>query len=121
MKNSIVLNFGGKELSFYFGLTFLGVFHDKFGCLPHEIYDELQQNPFKIIPKLMFESYLHDCERREIEPEINKIKFIDLIEEDGGLGKNDGVVNKFLEAFYSSLVKDVPIEDAKESTAEKKN
>lgn len=105
----INLVFSEKEISFHFGLGFMGELLESLDCSIDELMKKLDKNPFKIIPKLMYESHSYSCLRQGKESEYGIIEFTDLIDEDGGIMSEKTA--KFLEAFTSSIVKDVPKEE----------
>lgn len=111
MRNEITIDFKGKKLSFFFGLYFLGYFYDKYNSDVADVYDKLKTKPFSFIPLLMFESYLIDCERKDIKPKLTKIEFTDLVDENGGVSDEDGAAGKFLKVFLDSIIARLPKQD----------
>jgi len=108
MRNSVKIDFNDKELEFFFGLSFLGYFYDKFDLDVSELSNNLQTKPFSFIPLLMLESYLHNCERNEKKPEYNKFTFADLLDENGGVTDDNGSAAIFLKAFMESIIARLP-------------
>ena len=84
MKQQIELDFEGTKLGFHFGLGFLGELLDSLGFSIDELQLNIEKNPFKVIPKLMYTSYSY-----------------------GGV-TSEGV-SSFLTAFTDSMTKDVPV------------
>lgn len=118
MRNSVKIDFQGKELEFFFGLSFLGYFYEKYDLDVADLSNNLQTKPFSFIPLLMLESYLHNCERNEKKPEYNKFTFSDLLDENGGVSDDDGAAAKFLKAFMESIIARLP--KAEEEGSKKK-
>ncbi len=110
--NYIKLKLGGKERGFKFGLGFLGEAIKNLGFSITDLDEELNKNPFKVIPELMYQSALYNCMRANETPDFDKFSFVDWIDEEGGLGSD--VVKEFLEGFTRSMTKDVPKEEAVE-------
>jgi hypothetical protein len=109
--NKIKLNFNDKFFGFHFGLGFMGVLLDDLNCSIDELMEGIQSNPFKFIPKLMHSSYSYNLKREGKEIELNIYDFTDFLDENGGIMSK--TVNLFLEAFTSSMTKDVPKEPNK--------
>ena len=121
MKNSIELNFNGTKLEFFYGLSFLGEFLENEGLDISDVNDRIISKSISFIPKLMFASYLHNCERKDIKPSITKLDLIDLIEQTNHF-KDDSEAGKFVEAFYKSVFVTFGIEENKsDKPSEKKN
>jgi len=118
MTNKIKLNFEGKELGFHFGLGFLGELLDSLDCSIDELDANIKNNPFKVIPKLMYTSYAYNLEREGKEVALKLYDFIDLLDSVGGVA-SDGV-SLFLDAFSNSMTKDVPVAKNKIPTSGKK-
>jgi len=118
MANKIKLNFEGKELGFHFGLGFLGELLDNLGFSIESLQDDLEKNPFKVIPKLMHTSYAYSLKRQGKEVELNFYDFLDLVDNAGGV-TSEGCL-AFIDAFGSSMNKDVPVSKNKIPTAGKR-
>ncbi len=116
--NNIKLKLDNKELGFHFGLGFMGELLDSLDCSIDELMIGIQKNPFKFIPKVMYESNNYSCIREEKESEYSLYSFTDLIDNSGGVMSES--VSKFLEAFTKSMTKDVPKEPNKIPTKGKK-
>ena len=114
MKN-IILNIGGKDRVFYFGLGFLGRLLDETNTSMSD-FDKLRtENPFKWIPLMMF----HSCAWGLIrEGKIVDFTLQDMI---NWIDETDvETLQKFNEAFVNSLIKNVPIqEDSKKKVTKK--
>tara|TARA_R110000787_G_scaffold113054_1_gene222091 strand:+ start:71 stop:445 length:375 start_codon:yes stop_codon:yes gene_type:complete len=118
MTNKIKLNFDGKELGFHFGLGFLGELLDDLGFSIDELQINIEKNPFKVIPKLMYTSYAYNLKRQGKDVELKLYDFIDLLDDVGGV-TSEGV-SLFLSAFTNSMTKDVPVTKNKIPTTGKK-
>ena len=106
--NKITIELNGKKLGFHFGLGFMGELLESLDCSIDELMKGIQKNPFKFIPKLMFEAHVYDCLRNETENKYTLYTLTDLIDEEGGVMSNN--VSKFLQAFTDSITKNVPKE-----------
>ena len=106
MKNRIELDFNGKNLTFFFGLGFMGELLENLKCSIDELQAKLESNPFKIIPELMHTSYAYGFKRQGKEVELSWYLFLDFLDDNGGVMSEN--VNAFLEAFKDSMTKDVP-------------
>ncbi len=107
----IKLKLNNKEIGFHFGLGFMGELLESLDCSIEELMSGIQKNPFKFIPKVMFESHKYDCVRVNKENEYSQHSFTDLIDDDGGVMSES--VATFLESFTKSMTKDVPKEPNK--------
>lgn len=118
--NKIDLTINNRRLTYSFGLGFIGELLDGLDMTLNEVVTNLNKNPFKYVPVLMFLSAEYTLLRKNEEVTFTKFDLMDDIDTDGGLdGKN---IVKFLEAFTSSLSKDVPEDkdDVKTTGKEKK-
>jgi hypothetical protein len=102
MDNEITIQIGENKHSFHFGMgaweKFCELQHCEFddmlltGIFPvpaSEYQKEIKFNPF-VFKNIMFAAYLHQCDRLEIEPALNKATASDIIEvifQDGDLFK----------------------------------
>lgn len=118
MKNRKTIVFGKNEFEFFFGLSFLGEFLDEQNITLEQIDEKLNKNPFKFIPTLMHESYLHNLKRRGQNDGLGYYDFVDVLEDNGGFGSVQ--VQEFIKAFTESLVKDVPESEENAETSKKK-
>lgn len=116
--NYIQLELGGKLRGFKFGLGFLGEAINNLGFSITDLDQELNKNPFKVIPELMYQSAYYNCLRKGEVADFDKFDFVDWIDEAGGLDSE--VVRQFLEGFTRSMTKDVPKEDGVKEVAAKK-
>jgi len=116
----ITIKLNGKDILFRFGLGFLGDLLDDSGLTIDEIVRKLNENPFKIIPLMMYHSAKSAMEAEGKEIDFNKYDIADWIDDAGGISSPEVV--DFLNAFTSSLVKNVPKQDdSEEQKGEKKS
>jgi len=102
---SIVLNIGGKDRTFYFGLGFLGNLLEKENIGFQDIDTKIKENPFKWIPLIMFYSLAFGFTRKNENPDFDAFDVSEWVDE---IGADNSIVNDFFIAFRQSLVKDVP-------------
>lgn len=102
---SIILNIGGKDRIFYFGLGFLGNFLEKENVEIYEIDEKIKGNPFKWMPLIMYYSLSFGFTRKNENPDFDVFDVSEWIDE---LGLDSTVVADFFTAFSKSLIKDVP-------------
>lgn len=100
------LDIQGKKIGFNFGLGFLGQFIEKSGIAFTELDTELEKNPFKVIPSLMYHSASYNSKRKGEDEPFTEYELIDIIDTLGGFDSNE--VSQFLNAFTESMTKDVP-------------
>lgn len=116
--NNIVLNIGGSERTFYFGLGFLGNLLDKTGVGISGIDAAISENPFKWMPEIMYHSLSYGYLRKNESMDFDLFDVCDWIENEGGLANDN--VKLFFKAFRNSLTKDVPTDpDNKKKTLKK--
>ena len=116
--NKISLVFSSKNIGFHFGLGFMGELLDGLDCSIDELMRGIEKNPFKYVPRLMFEAHSYDCLRNEKENKHSLIVFTDLLDANGGVMSDN--VSKFLQAFTQSITKDVPTEKVLKAVGKKK-
>lgn len=109
----IKLKIKDKEVVCVFGLGFLGECLENLDLSVVEIGEKLDKNPFKWIPTLMYESTLY---YNDGKLDFSKKDLIKWLDEDGTAGKQ--ALNDFLQAFMSSLTKDVPKQEQVEVVEE---
>lgn len=104
--NKITLKLGGKDREFHFGIGFIGLFLEKSGIQMAEIDQRIKENPFKLIPEMMYYSTLFADQRAGNEVDYDAYSVAEWIDDGGGI--NGKEVIEFTTAFFQSLVKDVP-------------
>jgi len=121
IQNSIKLDFGSKELEFFFGMSFLGEFLEEEKTDVKEIYANIKRNPYGYVPDLMYRSHLHNCKRKKEDRNLKPYEMADLIEESGHF-KNGSESSKFLEVFLQSILDGLPKTETetKKSNSKKK-
>ena len=100
---SIVLNIGGQDRTFHFGLGFLGNLLEETNTNMVDFDEKRLANPFKWVPLMMF----HSCAWGRIRDG----KTVDFTLQDmiNWIDDTDvETLQKFNEAFVNSLVKNVP-------------
>ena len=111
----ITLEYGGKNLKFSFGLGFLGELLEVTGLDIDAVVLKLKQNPFRMIPLMMYYSTFWAYRLEDKELDFTLVEFINWVDKDGGVSTDK--TQKFLDSFTESLNKDVPKE---KPTARKK-
>lgn len=121
MQNNINIDFNGKEINFFYGLSFLGEFTKEKGLNIAEIVNKINKESYSFVPELMYASYLHSCKRKKEEPKVTEFELTDLIEQTNFF-KDGSKSSAFLEAFMNSVITSLPIdeEEVKEEDAKKK-
>ena len=105
-KKKAEIEFGGEMRTFYFGLGFLGLYVEKTDNPLDNLLEDVQKNPFKVIPDLMYYSLLYGFIRQEIAPPFNRYDVIDWIDEEGGVGGEK--ILKFMELLGDSMNPNLP-------------
>jgi hypothetical protein len=90
-------------------MGFLGKLLSDLDLNIEEVMQQVTKNPFKMIPIIMFGAAEYGFERKGEECKYTIYDFIDFIDADGGIQAKS--VQKFLEAFTNSMIKDVPKEE----------
>jgi hypothetical protein len=98
----IVLNIGGKDREFHFGIGFMGLFLEISGLKITEL-SKIDENPFKYDPILIYSSAVFALQRKGETADFSQYDVIDWIDESDGTA-----VQKFKESFVQSVTKDVP-------------
>ena len=120
MTNKIKLNFNGKDIEFFFGLSFLGEFLKEESTDLQGIFNFISAEPYTFIPNLMYKSYLHNCKRQGKKADFKPFEMSDLIEETGHF-KDGSESAKFVEAFLQSIIDSLPKEESiKDDVVKKK-
>jgi inorganic pyrophosphatase len=105
MKN-ITLNIGGQDRIFHFGLGFIGNLLHQSNLQMHEIDAKIQENPFKWVPEIMYQSLNYGYIRKGINADFDAFDVSEWIDDEGGFESD--VVKSFFVGFVNSLNKDVP-------------
>lgn len=112
MKKAIDIQIGDESYHCPFGLEFLGECLENLGLNVNEIGEKLDNNPFKWIPTLMYES----IKLGKGELDFTYSEFVNRLDEDVNGQKT---MAAFLNAFVDSLRKDVPKQDVNPATRKK--
>ena len=107
VKNNIELNFDGKIVPCLFGLSFIATDHGSLNMNVDQLLESIMTEPFKTVPKLLHESYLHHCSRNSIQSRYSLEDIYDMIDQDGGISAPDGNTSKFTTAFSKYLSRDL--------------
>ena len=106
MNNSTTITIHKTKFEFHFGIGFLGELLNDQNLGIEELMNEVNKNPFKMIPIIMHGAAKYGFERKNEECTYTVYDFIDYIDADGGIQAKS--VEKFLQAFTNSMIKDVP-------------
>ena len=118
MKKEIKLELNGKDYNLPYGLGFIGECLENLELNVFEIGQKLDDNVFKWVPMLIFESHKYQCYLDDVEPDFTyKQLLVWLDDDEKGMEK----IGKFLAAFVKSLTKDVPKEPNKKIKKAVKN
>ena len=104
--NKLTLTINNENVDFRFGLGFLGKSIEELILNIEEIGEKLSVNVFLYAPKLMYYSYEYAMIRDGKADIKDYNTFLDSLDDDGSFV--NGNVEKFLNAFTTSLTKDVP-------------
>jgi len=115
----IKLSIDGKDYNFSLGLGFFGEVTEYTGIGIEDIYPEVEKNPMKWIPLLMYCSAKYSCYLDNIEPDFTLRELVAAIhnEEDG---INSVKTTSFMVALNKSMTKDVPVEKGDSQEPKKK-
>jgi len=108
-RKEIKLELNGNDYVLPFGLGFLGECLENLGLNVQQIGQKLDDNPFKWIPTLMYESHKYKCLLDDEEVQFTYRELVNFLDDEEGKVK----MNKYLIAFVDSLRKDVPKENSK--------
>lgn len=110
-KNKVKIEIDGETKTFWLGMGALGLYLDnvkKDGIVLDNLIDNLQDNPFSVVPRLMFYCYSYGFVREGKNVDVTPYIVSEWIDENGGM--NGRVFKNFLEAFTNSLSQGVPDE-----------
>tara|TARA_R110000772_G_scaffold37589_3_gene89201 strand:- start:10807 stop:11175 length:369 start_codon:yes stop_codon:yes gene_type:complete len=106
-KNKAEIEFGGEKRTFYFGLGFLGLFIDKTNCTLSSLESDIQTNPFKVLPQLMYYSLLYGYLRKDDTPPFTQFDIVDWMDAEGGV--NGKGILEFMSGVSSSMNPKLPV------------
>ena len=112
MKKAIDIQIGSESYHCPFGLEFLGECLENLNLNVHQIGEKLDNNPFKWIPTLMYESIKLD----KGEMDFTYKELLNKLDEDEN---GNQTMAAFLHGFVESLKKDVPKQDVNPETRKK--
>jgi len=114
--NKISIKINDQEIGFKFGMGYLGRMIKTLGRPVDEFGEAIEENPFLVIPEMMFQAYKYNQEREKLPVEFEVGDFIDWIDQDGGF--NGHIMQTFLKGWRASINKDVPkVNEAKKKVA----
>ncbi len=93
--------FGGKERTFWLGLGFLSSFLKESKTTIETFDKALSDNPFDMIPLMVYCSLKYGYDRVGADLDINKFQVVEWIDEAGGVGGDFTVF--FLEKFGQAM------------------
>ena len=88
---------GGQDRVFYFGLGFLGIFLDLTSIRAEEITEKMRENPFKVMPQLIYSSLIYQYKKEGVEPDFNVFDVGEWIDDVGGY--SGPFMTEFMERF----------------------
>lgn len=100
--NYIKLNIGGKERGGKLGVGFLTKVQDSLNMNIDEINKGILENAISVVPKLIYESLVFNCERAKEDVDFDFYDVCDWISEEG-ITTKDGNVMKFINAYFESI------------------
>lgn len=116
------LELGGQPRTFHFGSGFIGNCLDTIGVDFQGLFDMMRNNPYKVIPIMMFESYKFNLWLEDKEPDCTQKDFIRWISEepDTDDSAQNKWVNEFMESRTKHLPKDEPVKPGKKKPVKRK-
>ena len=116
---TLTLEMGGQPRTFHFGNGFIGNSLETLGVGLADLFNKMGENPYKIVPMLMYESYKFNFWMQEKPMDDvtvdHFIRWCSLAPDDEG-----GPMNKWILAFTDSRTKHLPKEDVKPTKGKKK-
>jgi hypothetical protein len=109
------LTLNKRSIKFNVGIGFLGEYQEKHNTTIDEVIKKINENPWKTVPSLMYESALY-ANRGELD--FDERDLIDMIDDDGSYFNK--TYFEFLEKFLDCMKKNVPKEDVAEEDSKKK-
>lgn len=101
-----VINLGSKAYDCEIGLAFLGEALDVLKVSIEQLGENLQNNPFKTVPTLIFIAAKVAADLDDKEFSATPREVLLAMEADGGMSSPGG--KKFLDLLYKYMTKDVP-------------
>ena len=129
---SIVLNIGGQDRTFHFGLGFLGNLLENENIQLHEISAKLLKNSYKWMPLVMYHSLAWGYIRKNENVPFDVLDIADWIDEltefddvevvlanETTTVKLQTVVRTFFTSFWGSINNNVPTDTSKKKVTKK--
>lgn len=114
----ITLEMGGKPRTFHFGNGFIGNSLERLGVSITELFDKMAENPYKLTPILMYESYKFNLWMQGKEDDVTLEDLIKWTSEVPDT--EDGPMNRWMIAFTESRTKHLPKEEKTSSKGKRK-
>ena len=109
------LTLNKRSIKFNVGIGLLGEYQEKHDITIDEVILKMQDNPWKTVPSLMYESALY-ANRGELD--FDERDLVDMIDDDGSYSNKAYI--EFVQRFMNCMTKDVPKEDITEEESKKK-
>lgn len=116
MKTRFELDVDGKK-PFNIGLISIGEYQSSKNITFSELVLNIQENPFKYVPELMFWSMDYECKRKGVDC-LSWDEFIDWLDDNGSY--NNKSFKEFIEIWGKWLNQSVPQEDVEDTKDSKK-
>jgi len=110
-KKKFTAEFGGKERTFWLGLGFLAMFVKNSKVSIDSIQRAINENPFKIIPELLFYSLKYGYDRVGADLDFNIYDVTEWIDEAGGF--SSPIVLDFINNFGNAMATEDTEEEVK--------
>ena len=107
-KKKADIKFGGETRTFYFGLGFLGLFIEKTDSTLDTLEADIKNNPFKVLPLLMYYSLLYGYLREDETAPFTRFDVIDWMDDEGGVS-GKGIL-EFMSGVSASMNPNLPKE-----------
>ena len=110
-KNKVEIKVDGENKTFWLGMGAIGLYLDnvkKDGIVLDNLIERLQENPFSVVPRLMYFCYAYGFVRQGKNVDITPYIVSEWIDENGGLSGT--IFKEFIDAFTKSLSQGVPKE-----------
>lgn len=100
-RNKFKADFGGKERTFWLGMGFLAMFLKSSKIELTKIQEAISENPFKVLPEMIYYSLKYGYDRVDAKPEFNIFNVTEWIDERGGVESD--IIQLFMEKFSESM------------------
>lgn len=116
---TIQLTIKERKITFTLGILFVGEMLEQYDLTISELLEKVDRNPFKWLPKTMYESAKTTFELDGKKIDFEYLEFVDMLESVGGVGSQEAA--DFTVAFIKSMVHNVPLEEEQEQEDEQSN